>query len=716
MSRTYRLQLAAFALAASGALLVPSEGHADNPIIQTIFSTDPAPMVDGGRLYVYTGHDEDGSTAYVMKNWWVWSTVDMVNWTAHGSPLSLASFSWAAADAWAGQCIPRNGKYYWYVPVTKKGGGYAVGVAVSDSPTGPFTDALVSNANPAGAPLVANGGIDPTVFIDDDDQAYLYYGGAGSLHYAKLNADMISISPGGGPVDVTMTTGSFGVTSKTERPTSFEEGAWLYKRNGLYYMLFSTQINEYIAYSTSSSPIGPWTYRGVVMPVEGTSFTNHSGIVDFLGNSYFFYHNGALPGGGGYQRSVAVEKFTFNVDGSIPTIHMTAAGAPKIANLDLDPYSKVEAETIAWASGVKPETCSEGGMDVTSLQSKDYIKVESVAFGAGAASFQARVASTTGSGEIQLRLEGVSGTLVGKCPVPKTGGAQTWATVSCKVAGATGTHDLFLVFVGDPGDLFNFNWWKFASQSGADTQPPSAPSGLAAPSKTSSAVSLSWTASTDNVAVTSYLVFRQQGSGAPVTVGLSAGTTFQVTGLVPGTDYQLFVQAQDASGNVSASSSSLSVTTMPDTVPPSAPTELRAAALTQTGLTLLWTASTDDFGVTGYAVYEKVGSAARTQLGTTDGDTTSFAVSGLVAGTTYVFNVEAIDAAGNHSTPAASTVTLTPEGSGGGSSSSSGCAHGTASGLALVLPALWLLAARRRWSANDALLAGPGETGRAPGA
>jgi hypothetical protein len=131
-------------------------------------------------------------------------------------------------------------------------------------------------------------------------------------------------------------------------------------------------------------------------------------------------------------------------------------------------------------------------------------------------------------------------------------------------------------------------------------------------------------------------------------------------------------------------------------------------------LTLLWTASTDDFGVTGYVVYQKVGSADRTQIGTTDGDTTSFAVTGLTVGTTYVFNVEAIDAAVNHSTPAA--VTITVDAPAGGGSSSSGCTHGTASGLALVLPALWLLAARRRQSANDALLAGPGETGRAPGA
>jgi hypothetical protein len=688
MSRACRLLIAVLSLSVTGTLLAPSQGLADNPIIQTIYSTDPAPMVDGDRLYVYTGHDEDGATTFVMKNWWVWSTADMVNWTAHGSPLSLASFSWAAADAWAGQCIPRNGKYYWYVPVTKKTGGYAIGVAVSDSPTGPFTDALDH-------PLIASAQIDPAVFIDDGGQAYLYYGNP-DLYYVKLNSDMTSYD--GSPVKVDLTTAGFGVRSKNDRPTQYEEAPWLYERNGLYYMVFAAgPLSEFIAYATGPSATGPWTYRGVIMPTEGTSFTNHPGIVDFAGSSYFFYHNGALPGGGGYARSVAVEKFGYNSDGTIPTIHMTSAGAPGIASLD--PYAQVEAETIAWESGVELETCSEGGVDVTSLQSKDYIKVESVAFGAGASSFQARVASTTGTGELQLRLDSASGTLVGRCPVPSTGGPQTWATVSCKVAGAAGTHDLFLVFIGEQGDLFNFNWWKFAHEAGADTQPPSAPSGLAAPSKTSSAVSLSWTGSTDNVGVTGYVVFGQKGSEGPVATGLCSGTSFQVTGLVPGTAYTFLVKAQDASGNVSSSSGSLAVTTDPDTTPPSAPSDLQASGLTQAGLTLTWTASTDDFGVTGYAIYQQVGSAARTQIGTTDGDTTSFAVSSLVAGTTYVFNVEAIDAAANHSTSAAKTVTITAEVPSGGGSSSSGCAHGTASGLALVLPALWLLGARRRRAA-----------------
>ena len=153
-------------------------------------------------------------------------------------------------------------------------------------------------------------------------------------------------------------------------------------------------IPEYIAYSTAPTATGPWTYRGIIMPQQGGSFTNHPGIVDYKGNSYFFYHNAALPGGGGFQRSVAVEKFTYNSDGTIPTINMTTEGAPQIENLN--PYTRVEAETIAWSSGLKTEPKNEGGMNICKIDNDDYIKVKGVDFGdTGAGVFTANVLSSS---------------------------------------------------------------------------------------------------------------------------------------------------------------------------------------------------------------------------------------------------------------------------------------------------------------------------------
>ena len=453
LQRVSRRVLALTASLVCLAALLPGAARADNPIVQHIYTADPAPLVFNGRVYLYTGHDEDGSTFFTMREWRVWSSADMVNWTDHGSPMSLATFSWASSDAWAGQAIARNGKFYWYVPVRLANGSQAIGVGVADSPTGPFRDAL-------GRPLIQNAEIDPTVYIDDTGQAYLYYGNP-HLWFVRLNTDMISFS--GSPTQIPLTTAGFGTrTGDANRPTLYEEGPWFYKRNGLYYMVFAAKCcSEFIGYSTSTSPTGPWTYRGTIMPTQGSSFTNHPGLVDFNGGSYFFYHNGALPGGGGFTRSVAVEKFNYNADGTIPTINMTTNGAPQIGTLN--PYVRQEAETIAWETGIETEPSSEGGMDVGFIENGDSIKVKGVAFGTGAGSFSARVASATSGGRIELHLDSAGGTLVGTCTVAGTGGWQTWSTVSCPVNGATGTHDLYLRFAGGSGFLMNVNWWQFST-------------------------------------------------------------------------------------------------------------------------------------------------------------------------------------------------------------------------------------------------------------
>ncbi|WP_423791065.1 RICIN domain-containing protein [Micromonospora cathayae] len=440
-------------------LLPGSPARADNPIVQHIYTADPAPMVHNGRVYVYTGHDEDGSTYFTMKEWRVFSSADMVNWTDHGVPMNLGTFAWAEKDAWAGHVIPRNGKFYWYVPVKQRGGGMVIGVGVADSPTGPFRDAI-------GRPLVGNGEIDPHAFIDDNGQAYLYWGNP-NLWYVRLNQDMISFS--GSPTQIPLTTAGFGTrTGNASRPTLYEEGPWVYKRNGLYYNVFAAECcSEFIAYSTAPGPTGPWTYRGTVMPRQGSSFTNHPGIIDFNGGSYFFYHNGALPGGGGFTRSVAVEKFSYNSDGTIPVLNMTTAGVPQVGTLN--PYVRQEAETIAWGSGIETEPASGGTLNVGWINNGDYIKVKGVAFGTGATSFTARTASAASGGTIELRLDSATGPLVGSCRVAGTGGWQTWTNTSCTVSGATGTRDLYLRFTGGSGELFNLDWWQFTSGTNPTT-------------------------------------------------------------------------------------------------------------------------------------------------------------------------------------------------------------------------------------------------------
>jgi len=140
---------------------------------------------------------------------------------------------------------------------------------------------------------------------------------------------------------------------------------------------------------------------------------------------------------------------------------MTTTGAPQIGTLD--PYVRQEAETIAWSSGIETEAASEGGRDVGWIENGDYLKVKGVAFGAGAGSFSARVASATSGGRIEVRLDSAGGPVVGTCTVAGTGGWQSWTTTTCPISGASGTHDLYLRFAGGTGNLFNMNWWQFSA-------------------------------------------------------------------------------------------------------------------------------------------------------------------------------------------------------------------------------------------------------------
>ena len=319
----------------------------------------------------------------------------MANWTDHGVVATLHDFKWAGSGwgggfengAWALQCIERDGKWYMYCPLQGRG----IGVLVADNPFGPFTD-------PIGKPLIGGNydSIDPAVFIDKDGQAYLCWGNP-RYWYVKLNKDMISFDTSIGDKGLVvhdMTIEAFGKRTKDDpqRLTTYEEGPWLYQRNALYYLIFAGgPISEHIGYSTGPSPTGPWKYGGVVLPTQGRSFTDHPGVVDFKGKTYLFYHNGDLPGGDGFHRSVCVDEMKFNPDGSIVPMTMTKEGVAPV--VPLNPYQRVEAETIAWESGVKTTSSADAGVYVTGIHDGSYIKVCKVDFtGQGAAKFIASVA------------------------------------------------------------------------------------------------------------------------------------------------------------------------------------------------------------------------------------------------------------------------------------------------------------------------------------
>lgn len=432
--------------------------NAQNPIVQTAYTADPAPLVYNDKLYLYTSHDEDDSTWFTMNDWKLYSTDDMVNWTEHPTPLSFKTFEWARGDAWAAQCIERDGKFYMYVPVTDRKGESAIGVAVADSPYGPFYD-------PLGTPLVQAdfGNIDPTVFIDDDGQAYLYWGNP-NCFYVKLNKDMISYE--GGIHAVPMTPESFGRREgNPKRATLYEEAPWLYKRKGAYYLFYAGgPIPEHLAYATSDSPEGPWKYGGTVMAKEGGSFTNHPGIVDFRGKTYLFYHDASLPGGSGFTRSVCVREMDFGRDGKVNPVKMVKEGVEKGLK-PLCPYRKVEAETMAWSKRMKSDYNSQVGVFVTALRNGSYTRVRDVDFGEKAPSRILARLSTTHNADIvmEVRLDGLEGQVLAELKVPRTGGSDRWKLVEKQIPQVTGVHDLYFIFKGKAmRNLAYFDYWKLS--------------------------------------------------------------------------------------------------------------------------------------------------------------------------------------------------------------------------------------------------------------
>jgi len=253
------------------------------------------------------------------------------------------------------------------------------------------------------------------------------------------------------------------VNSTEKRTTTYEEGPWVFKHNSKYYLLYPAGgVPEHLAYSTSKSITGPWVYGDTIMrviPKDG-AFTNHPGYIEFKGKSYLFYHNAGLPGGGGFKRSVCIEPFKFNADGTIPLMQSTKEGVTESAS-PLNPFNRIEAETIGWEEGIETAKVPVIGVFVTEISNGNYIKVRSVDFGKGAKSFEASIASASSGGKIEIRMDGKDGQLIGTLDVSATGGEQNWKTLTCKVQKMKGIHDLYFVFKGGEGNLFNFDWWSF---------------------------------------------------------------------------------------------------------------------------------------------------------------------------------------------------------------------------------------------------------------
>ncbi|WP_207494783.1 glycoside hydrolase family 43 protein [Aridibaculum aurantiacum] len=313
------------------------------PLVSHIYTADPSAHVFNGEIYIYPSHDIEAGTPendfgdhFDMRDYHVLS-MDRIGGkvTDHGVALSVQDVPWAKRQMWAPDAAYKNGTYYLYFPAKDQNDIFRIGVATSNSPTGPF------KAQPQ--PIPGSFSIDPAVFTDTDGTSYMYFGGiwggqlqkwqtgkfdaaygqepkdnelALSPKVARMSNDMLSFA---GPVkDVTILDQAGKPILSGDRNKRFFEAAWMHKYNGKYYLSYSTGDTHFIAYATGDNPMGPFTYHGVILnPVQG--WTNHHSIVEFKGKWYLFYHDTELSNKT-HLRNVKVTELKHRADGSIETI------------------------------------------------------------------------------------------------------------------------------------------------------------------------------------------------------------------------------------------------------------------------------------------------------------------------------------------------------------------------------------------------------------
>lgn len=313
------------------------------PIVNHIYTADPSAHVFNGKIYIYPSHDidtdipfDDLGNHFAMEDYHVLS-LDSIDGEAtdHGEALHVINVPWAEKQMWAPDAAYKNGSYYLYFPAKKADGIFQIGVAVSDSPTGPFI------AEPS--PIKNSYSIDPAVFADDDGKHYMYFGGIwggqlqsyGNNNYdvnfkepfahepalgpkmAMLSDDMKQFAEAVKEIIITDENGNALLAGDNER--RFFEASWMHKYNGNYYFSYSTGDTHFICYAIGDNPYGPFVYQGRILePVVG--WTSHHSICAFNGKWYLFYHDSSLSKGVTHLRSVKVAEITYNENGKINTL------------------------------------------------------------------------------------------------------------------------------------------------------------------------------------------------------------------------------------------------------------------------------------------------------------------------------------------------------------------------------------------------------------
>ncbi len=429
--------------------LIAGVTRAQNPIIRDQFTADPTARVFEGKMYVYTSHDIPSPIDrlkewFCMADYHVFSSDNLTDWKDHGVILSQERVPWVKPDSysmWAPDCVYKDGKYYFYFPSTPRGEeekGFAIGVATSDKPYGPFMPQMRA--------IEGIQGIDPCVFIDADGQGYIYWSGRG-MFMAKLKDNMLELASEPVPV--------------AGLPEGFKEGPFVFERKGKYYYTFPwvEDKTETLAYAMGDSPMGPFEFKGLIMDQWPTEcWTNHHSIVDYQGQWYLFYHHNDYSPHFDKNRSARIDSLFFNADGTIRKVIPTLRGVgitDARTRIQIDRYSNID--TAGASISFLDEADRFQGWKTIFSKKNAWIQYNKVDFGAENVQELTIRARSKSSGTLQVRTTGKNGTLIATVNIP---GSKDWKEIHVPVASApVGVQDLYISL--QKGSQVEVDWIGF---------------------------------------------------------------------------------------------------------------------------------------------------------------------------------------------------------------------------------------------------------------
>jgi len=390
-----------------------------------------AHVYSDGRLYMFGSLDRGGEMSYCSKIHHVFSTDNMLDYRDHGKIIDAdEQVSWSSGELYAPDCIEKNGRYYLYICTSDR----KIGVAVADSPYGPYSDAIQ---------IEAMSGIDPAVFVDDNGQAYIYWGQFDEVRAARLSDDMMSI-------DVTTMVQPLSVLEH-----AFHEGSSMRKRNGIYYYLFADTSRRddrptCLGYATSDSPLGPFKYQGIIIDnynCDPHVWNNHGSIELFDEQWYVFYHRSTRASC--YSRRVCVEKISFTEEGLIPEVLMTTQGVSG----PIDPRTILPAYMSCALKGhIRIMTIKPGVEGLGMIHHGDSAGFRYLAMNSKMTKCHV-ILSAKQSGVISVLIAGQQKP-IGKIYFDSTGGMDVFETFSCDISPVFGVHEIIYKFYSRDGKNF----------------------------------------------------------------------------------------------------------------------------------------------------------------------------------------------------------------------------------------------------------------------